>query len=199
MTSVHKKVLDAYKLPPFSEIISDNFRDRFELLPARQYGIACSDVQAECTRAESLGAGPFLSANISASSRTEFGRRLGKGARLEFALGYTEDSEIEFLGPGVGSTFYSDALEGSSSVLHHVGIYQNGIEKIEQRLNDAGYETVVSGGFSLGWLFGAKYLYFDTRSELGCYLEILDFYVFGKVPIPIQALVGTLAKRRVRD
>jgi hypothetical protein len=159
-----------------------------------QYGIACVDVQTECARAESLGAGPFLAANLSASNRTEFGRRLGKGARLDFALGYTGECELEFLGPGEGSGFYSDALDGRSSVLHHVGIYQSGIEKIEQRLNAGGYKTVVSGGTSLGWLFGAKYLYFDTRSDLGCYLEILDFYVLGSIPIPIRTLVETFAK-----
>ncbi len=194
MTSDHKKVLQAYKLPAFGEILSDDFRDRFGLLPAQQYGIACRDVQAECARAESLGAGPFMAFNTPAPYWTENGRRVT--AKVDVALGYSEDSQLEFLGPGAGTSFYSDAVRECSAVLHHVGIYQNESSKIEQRLNSAGYQTVVSGGVSLGRLFGVKFKYFDTRSDLGCYLEILDFYVLGKIPLPIRAPLEGLAKLR---
>ena len=191
-----ENVHEAYHLPPFNEIMSDDFRSRFDLLPAQQYGIACRDVQAECTRAESMGAGPFLSFRTAAPHWTENGRRVA--AKLDVSLGYTQDSQMEFLGPGKGTTFYSDTVKESSTALHHIGIYQNGIEKIEHSLNDAGYKTVVSGGIGLGRLFGIKFKYFDTRCDLGCYLEILDFYVLGKIPIPIRAPVETLARLRSR-
>ena len=196
MASKQENIREIYHLPPFDELLSADFRERFGLLPARQYGIACRDVQAECTRAESMGAGPFLSFRTSAPHWTENGQRVA--AKLDISLGYAEDSQLEFLGPGKGTSFYSDAVKESSTALHHIGVYQNGIEKIEQRLNDAGYKTVVSGGIGLGRLFGIKFKYFDTRCDLGCYLEILDFYVLGKIPIPIRAPVETLARLRSR-
>lgn len=194
MTSEHQKFLDTYQLPPFREVLRDDFRDRFGLLPAQQYGIACRDVQDECDKAESLGAGPFINSRTAAPNWTENGQRVA--VKLDFALGYAGDSQLEFLGPGEGTTFYSEALTVADTILHHIGVYQNESEKLEQRLNKSGYKTVISGGVSLGSLFGVKFKYFDTRNDLGCYLEILDFYVLGKISIPVRTPVEMLAKLR---
>lgn len=192
MSDDNQNVLEAYGLPPFSTVLGNEFRERFDLLPAQQYGVACRNVKEECARAESLGAGPFIGGMVPAPNWCENGQPVD--AKLDFALGYSGDSQIEFLGPGEGTSFYSDALKGDKPVLHHVGIYQNESEKIEKRLNQAGYKTVISGGVRLGSLFGIQFKYFDTRDELGCYLETLDFYVLGKLPIPVRKPVETLAK-----
>ncbi len=185
------KVLTAYELPAFEDILSDAFRQQFGLNQAGQYGIACLDVKTECNKAEIMGAGPFITANIPAPNWIENGAR--RHSKLEFALGYADEHQIEFLGPGKGTSFYSDALKGEEHVLHHVGVFQNDSNGMEKKLNAAGFTTVIDGGVHLGNSFGFKFKYFDTRDEIGCYLELLDFYLLG-MPISTEAAVKFLGR-----
>jgi len=186
-------VLSTYNLPSFDSILSDDFRDRFGLLQAHQYGIACQNVQAECAAAQAFGAGPFLPANIKAPNWVQDGE-LRRGCKLDFALGYAGEHQIEFLGPGQGTTFYSEALQGQEHVLHHIGLYQNGSQEIEQQLNREGFRTAVKGGICIGNLLGFEFKYFDTRDEIGCYLEVLDFRVLNGIQVSVETPVKQLAR-----
>jgi hypothetical protein len=91
-------VLTAYGLPAFEGILDGDFRKRFGLNNAGQYVIACRDIRAECRKAEALGAGPFWINKIPAPNWIEGGER--RRCKLEYALGYFGDEQLEFLGPG---------------------------------------------------------------------------------------------------
>lgn len=186
-------VLSTYNLPSFDSILSEDFRNRFGLLQAHQYGIACTNVQAECAEAQAFGSGPFLPAKLKAPNWVQDGEPR-RGCKIDFALGYAGEHQIEFLGPGQGTTFYSDALQGQDHVLHHIGIYQNGSREIEAKLNRAGIRTSVTGGVCIGKLLAFEFKYFDTRDEIGCYLELLDFRVLDSKQIPVDATVKQLAR-----
>lgn len=193
MTHPHP-VLDALALPPLERIVDERFRDALGLAPPTQYGLACRDVAAACADAEERGGGPFVSAKVAAPAWTEHGER--RRCRLDFALGYCDGAQVEYLGPGRGTDFYAEVLDGDAPVLHHVGIYQRGIDAIEERLHAAGYPTVVAGGVRLGWLGAFEFKYFDTRDALGIYLEILDFRAFGGRPIDMRPLIERGAAAR---
>jgi len=145
---------------------------------------------AKATSAEPSAVAPFLGARVPAPGWVEDGQK--RRCKLDFALGAAGESQIEFLGPGQGTTFYSDALQGAEHVLHHVGVYQTGSREIERHLNAAGYRTVVAGGLRLGPLLAVEFKYFDTRDELGCYLETLDFEMGGR-QLPVLASAAALA------
>lgn len=193
MTS--SEVLRAYGLPDFGDILDSAFRERFGLNQAGQYGIACRDTRAELREAEKLGAGPFLPSRIPAPNWIENGAQ--RRCSLDIALGYVGDAQLEFLGPGEGTCFYSDALQGREHVLHHVGVFQNNSSELAKKLNVAGFNTVVEGGVSLGSRFGFRFKYIDTRNAIGCYLELLDFNLFDRsisIEQPVKMLAG-LRKR----
>jgi hypothetical protein len=177
------RVLDAvlkdFDLPHVEEQVS---RDTFYELGLRfpqQYAIAARDVAACVKRAEALGAGPFVHATIPAPNWVERGELI-EGCKLEVALGYAGDRQVEFLGPGHGTEHYTAALEDTDVAFHHVGIYQNGMSTIAPRLEAAGYREVVSGGVRFGNALNFDFRYFDSRQDLGIYLEIQDFSYFGR-------------------
>ncbi|MEM7434343.1 MAG: VOC family protein [Myxococcota bacterium] len=170
-------LLREFDVAPIESRLPREFFYRHGLAFPQQYGIACRDV-AECVRlAESLGAGPFLRARMNPPNWVERGER--KRCTLEFALGYAQDVQIEFLGPGEGTQHYAAALTDTEVALHHVGIYQRGIDHIAERLEAEGYTTAVTGGLSLGAALTIDFRYFDARKAHGLYLEVLDFKSFG--------------------
>ena len=167
-------VLDDLSIPHIEERLPREFFYGLGLKFPQQYGIACRDVAACVRRAEALGAGPFLHTTLAAPNWIEEGE-LRRNCRLEFALGYAGDTQIEFLGPGKGTDHYARALEDTDIAFHHVGIYQTGMERISETLESAGYRTVIRGGVSLRPALTIDFRYFDARQEHGLYLEILDF------------------------
>jgi len=174
-----------------STMIEPDFLAEFDLNPPVQYGIVCADVTGSIPRLESLGAGPFLHVTTKAPNWTERGRR--KDCRVEFALGHHADAQIELLGAGEGTQFYAESIPGDGSfALHHAGIYQAGIDWLGQRLNGAGFDTAVQGGFVWNKVFSTRFAYFDTRDEIGCFLEILEYEFFGRHLPPGASLISTL-------
>jgi hypothetical protein len=156
-------------------------RDVFYQLGLRfpqQYGIACRDV-ADCVRrSEALGAGPFMHGTVAAPNWIENGR-LVPDCKLEVALGYAGDAQIEFLGPGKGTEHYSRALRDTDIAFHHVGIWQSGMAKLATSITGAGYPEVVRGGLSVGRALSVDFRYFDSRRDHGIYLEVLDLSCLG--------------------
>lgn len=175
---VLSRVLDDLSIPHIEERLPREFFYRLGLRFPQQYGIACRDVAACVRRAEAFGAGPFLHTKLAAPNWIEEGE-LRRDCRLEFALGYAGDAQIEFLGPGEGTEHYARALRDTDIAFHHVGIYQTGMNEISARLEGAGYRTVVRGGMSLRPALTIDFRYFDARQEHGIYLEILDFRCLG--------------------
>ena len=172
-------VLKEFDLPHVEERIPRDVFYRLGLKFPQQYAIAARDVAACVKRAEAHGAGPFLHVTIPAPNWTERGR-LVEDCKLEVALGYAGDRQVEFLGPGHGTEHYSRALQDTDIAFHHVGIYQNGMSTIAPRLEAAGYPEIVRGGVTLGKTLSFDFRYFDSRAAFGIYLEIQDFSYFGR-------------------
>jgi len=172
-------VLDDFSLPQIEERFSRDFFYQLGLKFPMQYGIACRDV-AECVRrAEALGAGPFIHATVPAPNWVENGARVGR-CKLEVALGYAGDAQIEILGPGQGTEHYARALVDTDIAFHHVGIFQRGMEEHAKTLRGAGYPEVVRLGVSIGKALRIDIRYFDSRAEHGVYVELLDFSCLGR-------------------
>lgn len=185
------EVLKDLSLPHIEERLNRDFFYKLGLKFPGQYGIACRDV-ADCVRrAEELGAGPFIHAMVAAPNWVERGELI-KECKLEVALGYAGDAQIEFLGPGVGTEHYARALVDTDIAFHHVGIFQRGIEALASTLSGAGFPEVVRGGVSLGKALNIDFRYFDSRAEHGVYLELLDFSSFD-MELSLQPLIRTYA------
>lgn len=189
-------LLEELSLPHVEERVSRDVFYRLGLKFPQQYAIACRDVAACVARAESVGAGPFLHVTIPAPNWVERGERI-PGCRLEIALGYAGDRQVEFLGPGRGTEHYSRALVDAEVAFHHVGIYQNGMSEIASRLEAAGYPEVVRGGVTIGRALSFDFRYFDSRDQLGIYLEIQDFSALGREISIAPAIRGYAAARRI--
>ena len=71
--------------------------------------------------------------------------------------------------------------------------------RIGAQLVAAGYPEAVRGGLALGRGLYFDYRYYDTRAELGIYLEILDFTWLG-APLSMEPAVraGAAALRTKR-
>jgi hypothetical protein len=171
-------VLKDLSLPHIEERLSHDFLYRLGLRFPQQYGIACRDVATCVRRAEALGAGPFLHTMVSAPNWVENGERR-RNCKLEVALGYAGDVQIEFLGPGIGTEHYARALLDADIAFHHVGIYQRGMDGLARSIVGAGYPMVVRGGIAIGKVLSIDFRYFDSRRDHGVYLEVLDFSCLG--------------------
>ena len=172
-------VLKEFDLPHVEERIPRDVFYRLGLRFPQQYAVAARDVAACVKRAEAHGAGPFLHVTIPAPNWTERGR-LVEDCKLEVALGYAGERQVEFLGPGHGTEHYSSALQDTDVAFHHVGIYQNGMSTIAPRLEAAGYPEVVCGGVTFDSALNFDFRYFDSRAAFGVYLEVQDFSYFGR-------------------
>jgi hypothetical protein len=172
-------VLKEFGLPHVEEQVPRDVFYKLGLKFPQQYAIAARDV-ADCVRrAEAVGAGPFLHATIPAPNWFERGELI-KDCKLEVALGYAGDRQVEFLGPGQGTRHYSDALVDTDVAFHHVGIYQRGMDELAANITDTGYPEVVRGGVILGKALSFDFRYFDSRADLGIYLEVQDFRLLDR-------------------
>ena len=187
-------VLKEFSLPHIEEQIPRDVFYQLGLKFPQQYAIACRDV-AECVRrAEALGAGPFLHVTIPAPNWVERGERI-KDCKLEVALGYAGDRQVEFLGPGKGTQHYARALVDRDIAFHHVGIYQRGMDELAANITAAGYPEVVRGGVTLGKALSFDFRYFDSRHDIGIYLEVQDFRLLDR-ELSIEPTLRTYAKLR---
>jgi hypothetical protein len=187
-------VLKEFSLPHVEEQVPRDVFYKLGLKFPQQYAIACRDVAAcVCVRrAEALGAGPFLHVTIPAPNWVERGELI-KDCKLEVALGYAGDRQVEFLGPGRGTQHYARELVDSDVVFHHVGIYQRGMDELAANITNAGYPEVVQGGVTLGKALSFDFRYFDSRADLGIYLEVQDFRLLDR-ELSIEPALRAYAK-----
>jgi hypothetical protein len=188
-------VLKEFEMPHVEERIPRDVFYELGLKFPQQYAIAARDVAGCVRRAEALGTGPFLHGTIPAPNWVERGTLI-KDCKLEVALGYAGDRQVEFLGPGHGTEHYTGALKDTDVAFHHVGIYQNGMTRLAKNIIDAGYPEVVRGGITLGKALSFDFRYFDSRPKFGIYLEIQDFTYFGR-ELSIEPFLRAYAKMRV--
>lgn len=172
-------VLKEFGLPHVEERIPRAVFEQLGLGFPQQYAIAALDVAKRVRQAEALGAGPFLHVTIPAPNWVERGRPIDN-CRLEVALGYAGDRQVEFLGPGRGTELYAEALHDADVAFHHVGIYQTGMAQLAEHITGAGYPEVARGGLSLGKALSFDFRYFDSRPAFGIYLEVQDFTYLGR-------------------
>jgi hypothetical protein len=187
-------VLKEFGLPHVEERVPRDVFYQLDLKFPQQYAIAARDVGACVKRAEAHGAGPFLHVTIPAPNWVERGERI-EDCKLEVALGYAGDRQVELLGPGEGTLHYARELVDADCVFHHVGIYQNGMDEIAPRLEAAGYSEVVRGGVRIGKALSFDFRYFDSREALGIYLEIQDFTYFNR-ELSLQPFLRAYARMR---
>ena len=185
-------VLKEFNLPHVEEQVPRDVFYKLGLKFPQQYAIAARDVASCVRRAEALGAGPFLHVTIPAPNWVERGELI-KDCKLEVALGYAGDRQVEFLGPGHGTEHYSRALQDTDIAFHHVGIYQYGMDELAANITDAGYPEVVRGGVILGKAISFDFRYFDSRHDLGIYLEVQDFSILNR-EISIEPILRGYAK-----
>ena len=182
-----------------ASLIPEAFRARFHLAEPTQYGVVCRDFPDKIGRLEALGAGPFVHGTAPLPGWKE--RGIPRKASTEVALGYCAGQQIELLGPGTGTDLYAEKIPADGGfALHHVGIAQLGLEGSRRAFSDAGIEVAVELGLNLGPLFSMQVVYYDTRDELGFYVEQLEFRSFGRhVPLT-EGLISSLGglQRRLR-
>jgi len=172
-------VLQELSLPHIEERVPRDTFYQLGLKFPQQYGIACRDVSTCVKRAEALGAGPFIHGTVAAPNWVENGELI-RDCKLEVALGYAGDAQIEFLGAGRGTEHYARALVDTDIAFHHVGIYQRGMKTLAAAITAAGYPQVVQGGIQFGKALSIDFRYFDSRKDHGIYLEVLDFTALGR-------------------
>ena len=182
----------------FDALVDPAFLRRFGLSRPGQYGVVCADVSASIDMLEGLGATPFIHATTAAPGWTERGEK--KPVQVEMAMGYTDGEQIELLGPGENTDFYREAVPTDGSMaLHHVCCMQDNLADLRRRLAAGGFPLVVEGGVNIG-LLSTHFAYFDTRDELGVWLEIAEYRLLGRHRPPSEAFITRLAKlqRRLR-
>jgi len=178
------------------ELIDPAFLGEHGLSRPAQYGMVCGDVAGEIRQLEALGATPFLHATMDAPGWTEQGRK--KKVKVEMAMGYTGQEQIELLGPGVNTDFYRDAIPGDGALtLHHVCCMQNNLAQLKRQLPRAGYPLYLEGGINIG-LISTHFAYFDTREVLGLWLEVAQYRVLGRHRPPTEAFITGLARLQRR-
>ncbi len=172
-------------------LIDPYFLREFGLGKPGQYGMVCGDVAAEIAALESLGSTPFIHVNMGAPGWTEQGQ--ARAVKVEMAMAYTADGQIELLGKGQGTAFYSDVIPADGALtLHHVCCFQNNLDELKVRLPAAGYPLYLEGGISLG-ILATHFAYFDTREKLGFWLEIGQYRFLGQHRPPTEKLITRLA------
>ncbi len=173
------------------QIVPAQFRERFGLSVPGQYGMVCGDVAAEIRQLEALGSTPFLHAHMGAPNWTEQGVK--KDVRVEMSMGYVGAEQIEVLGAGENTDFYTAKIPADGSLtLHHACCFENNIEELKQTLPAAGYPLYLEGGVNMGFL-STYFAYFDTREELGLWLEIGQYRLLGRHRPPTEKFITRLA------
>ena len=174
-----------------SSVIDSNFLREFGLGMPGQYGMVCGDVGSEIKALEELGCTPFIHAKMGAPGWLEQGEALK--VKVEMAMGYNADGQIELLGEGEGTDFYRDVIPADGALtLHHVCCFENNIDELKQSLPAAGFPLYLEGGVNVG-ILSTQFAYFDTRETLGFWLEIAQYRFLGQHRPPTEKLISRLA------
>ena len=103
--------------------------------------------------------------------------------RQNLAFGFLGDLNIELVEPIDGQNIYTQFLDGQpEGGLHHIAWKVEDIDDAMAAMRNAGLNEVQTGRFGAG----TRFAYYDARTPLGHYLELLYF------DADTQALFDTL-------
>jgi methylmalonyl-CoA/ethylmalonyl-CoA epimerase len=89
--------------------------------------------------------------------------------------------QLELIEPLTGPSIYHTWLEEHGPGMHHLGFYVDNCDLVGEEMNAAGFPSVQTGrGFGADGT--GVYAYFDTRSELGFYLEAIEVPAVRRTP-----------------
>jgi len=192
----HAAIVERLGGTDLEQLVDWEFLHEFGLSTPGQYGMVSGDVAADIAALEALDSTPFIHVNMAAPNWTEQGEL--RDVKVEMAMGYTGDQQIEILGAGQGTSFYTDKIPADGALtLHHACCFENNIEELKARLPDAGYPLYLEGGVNLGVL-STYFAYFDTRERLGFWLEIGQYRLFGRHRPPTESFITRLARLQRR-
>ncbi len=189
-------IIEALGGTDLSALVDADFLAQFGLSIPGQYGMVSGNVPADIERLEGLGTTPFIYANMDAPGWTEQGEQ--RKVTVEMGMGYVGDQQIEVLGAGENTQFYTDAIPADGSLtLHHICCMQNNILELKETLPAAGYPLYLEGGVNMG-ILSTYFAYFDTRERLGFWLEIAQYRLLGRHQPPTEAFITRLARLQRR-
>lgn len=81
-----------------------------------------------------------------------------------------KDTEIELIEPDDAPSSWRELLDRSGPSVHHIGFGVPDLDATAAELEEQGYAGVHSGSWDSG-----RYLYLDTSTRLGTFLELLQF------------------------
>jgi Glyoxalase/Bleomycin resistance protein/Dioxygenase superfamily len=127
------------------------------------------------------GAGPFVRFNDFHFVNPQY-RGSASGPVVNLAFGYSGQTCIELIEPlDSDPSIYSE----KPTDIHHVGIAVESIDTSLAPYLTAGIQCAFRGGFA----FGGGCAYLDTRSQLGCFVELVERNdIIDGMLLQIQAL-----------
>lgn len=166
------------------------------LPPVWQLGIAVADMRGAMRALEAEQCPAFL--DLTGKPKQWVERGVAKKIRGNLALSYRQGLEIELLGPETGTRFYSAHFDsGGRPVLHHLGYLTHDLPGYRKRLEQLGVALAVHGVIALP-AYKVEFMYFDTRTELGLYTELIDYRILGRPSKPLPGIVTSLGKAQRR-
>ncbi|TCL71039.1 VOC family protein [Rhizobium sp. BK251] len=99
---------------------------------------------------------------------------LGKDAVVSCKIKFMRfgNIDLEFLEPGPEPSAWRDLLGQRGPGLHHIAFRTSDMTGKAAYLTGKGHPLIQSGEFDGG---GGRYAYFDTNSQLGALIELLEF------------------------
>lgn len=114
---------------------------------------------------------PQVSIASSHPSRPTLYQSVRSDAQAKLAFFNMENLQIEIIQPLGGKSTWQEFLDKKGEGLHHIAFNVKDINGIEKRFANITMPTVQSGGWD-----GGAYSYVDASADLGCILELLEFY-----------------------
>ncbi len=140
-----------------------------------QWCVVAPDLDVACAKIEALyGTAGFYVLENAPLNQVEY-RGAPIDIRVDMALGYIGDTNIEVIAPredGPDDLYREFLREKPEGGLHHLGFRVHDFERVSGELTRDYGLTVQEGRFGGG---GTRFAYFDTRSVTGVFTEILWF------------------------
>ncbi|MDD4189175.1 MAG: VOC family protein [Eubacteriales bacterium] len=144
-----------------------------------QIGVVVRDMGRFAKNMEALiGAKPlniieFPNASMKNHERYYYGNEADFIALLGFfKIG---NLEIEAIQPLSGKNIWTDFLDEKGEGIHHIRFSVDNLKKTEKHLKKMGIEKA-QNGYSTRNIDGLQWAYYDTRKELGFFIEVFNEY-----------------------
>jgi hypothetical protein len=92
--------------------------------------------------------------------------------KLRYALSRSLP-QVELIEPLPGPSIYADHIAEHGYGFHHIAYLVQDMQSTRERFADAGFAPPIFEGDGLGVTGDGSFSYYDTRAQLGCYLELI--------------------------